>query len=64
MNNQTSQNDQAANDNRSNQCNTNHETYQGHSSAYSGTGTTADLNNHSNQMNPNNPTHASSRGAK
>ena len=29
---------------------------------YAGSGTKSDLGNHSNQMNPNNPTYASSRG--
>eukprot|EP01132_Coremiostelium_polycephalum_P003929 gene3929-4905_t len=41
-------------DNRSNQCNPNHKpSGPGRSSGYSGSGTKADLNNHSNQMNPN-----------
>ena len=42
--------DKASMDNRSNQMNQN---YQGHTSGYSGTGTKSDLNNHSNQLNPN-----------
>ncbi|KAK1130229.1 hypothetical protein K0M31_018368 [Melipona bicolor] len=42
--------------NRTNQCNPNHApTGPGHKAGYHGTGTKADLNNHSNQMNPNYP---------
>ena len=44
----------AANDNKSNQCNPNNAEYRGHQSGYTGTGDTADLNNHANQLNPNN----------
>lgn len=40
--------------NRTNQCNPLHElSGPGHQSGYTGSGTTADLNNHSNQMNRN-----------
>lgn len=46
--------DQAANDNKSNQCNSNNSEYAGHQSDYTGTGNAADLNNHANQLNPNN----------
>ena len=47
--------DQSAKDNRTNQCNPNHEeSGPGHTAGYQGTGTKADLNNHSNQLNPNN----------
>ena len=46
--------DQAANDNKANQCNANHDQYAGHQPGYSGTGDQADLNNHGNQLNPNN----------
>ena len=41
-------------DNRSNQCNPNHEEYSGHVRQYTGEGTQADLDNHANQKNPNN----------
>ncbi|KAK7791146.1 hypothetical protein R5R35_008578 [Gryllus longicercus] len=48
--------DKAAQGNRTNQCNPNHSrTGPGHNAGYHGTSTRADLNNHSNQMNPNNP---------
>ena len=44
----------AANDNKANQCNPNNADYSGHQPGYQGTGDAADLNNHGNQMNPNN----------
>lgn len=45
-----------AQDNRTNQCNPNHEkTGPGREAGYHGTGTKADLDNHGNQLNPNNP---------
>ncbi|GLH07860.1 Uncharacterized protein GBIM_13264 [Gryllus bimaculatus] len=48
--------DKATQDNRTNQCNPNHSpTGPGHKSGYQGTGTKADLDNHSKQLNPNNP---------
>ncbi|CAD1476533.1 unnamed protein product [Heterotrigona itama] len=47
--------DKKAASNRTNQCNPNHtSTGQGHKSGYYGTGTKADLDNHANQLNPNN----------
>jgi hypothetical protein len=46
--------DTAANDNKSNQCNSNNAEYSGHQSGYGGTGDKADLDNHSNQLNSNN----------
>lgn len=49
---------QASQDNRTNQCNPTHQpTGPGRSAAYGGAGTRADLNNHANQMNPNNPSY-------
>lgn len=49
--------------NRANQCNPNHTiSGPGRSSAYQGSGTPADLINHSNQMNPDNWRYWSSRG--
>lgn len=45
---------QSNDDNKSAQCNPDNE-HQGHVLCYAGTGTKADLDNHSNQMNPNNP---------
>ena len=48
--------DQNAERNRTNQCNPDHKpTGPGHKSGYQGTATKADLDNHSNQRNPNNP---------
>jgi hypothetical protein len=44
---------QAANDNKSNQCNSNNAEYSGHQPGYTGTGDQADLDNHSSQLNPN-----------
>jgi len=42
--------------NRTNQCNPNHkETGGGHAAGYQGKGTPADLANHANQLNQNNP---------
>jgi hypothetical protein len=52
--------DQAANDNKSNQCNSNNSEYTGHQSGYTGTGDKADLDNHSNQLNPNSSNYQSS----
>lgn len=47
--------DKASQGNRTNQCNPSHTpTGPGHNAGYGGTGTKADLDNHSNQMNPNN----------
>jgi hypothetical protein len=45
---------QAANDNKANQCNPNNAEHSGYQSGYTGTGDNADLNNHANQLNPNN----------
>lgn len=53
--------DKAGNDNRANQCNPNNDNFQGHDSAYQGTGTQADLDNHANQGNPNNAASQSSK---
>jgi hypothetical protein len=53
--------DTAANDNRSNQCNSNNAEYSGHQSGYTGTGDQADLNNHSNQLNSNNSNYQGSK---
>ncbi|KAH9513021.1 hypothetical protein Btru_035608 [Bulinus truncatus] len=50
------QQNKASNDNKSSQCNPNNSCYQGHQTCYTGTGTTPDLNNHGNQLNPNNST--------
>ena len=47
--------DKANNDNKSAQCNPTSQEYKGHTPGYSGTGTKADLDNHGNQLNPNNP---------
>lgn len=42
--------------NRTNQCNPTHTpTGPGHQAGYKGTGTKADLDNHGQQLNPNNP---------
>ncbi|KAH3872166.1 hypothetical protein DPMN_035380 [Dreissena polymorpha] len=41
-------------DNKSDQCNPNNPSYQGHQTGYTGTGTKPDLDNHGNQKNPNN----------
>lgn len=50
-------------DNRANQCNPNHSsTGPGRFSGYGGARSMADLNNHSNQLNPNNWRFWSSRG--
>lgn len=47
--------DHKAQANRTNQCNPTHApTGPGHEAGYKGTGTKADLDNHSNQKNPNN----------
>ena len=54
---------QAANDNKANQCNSNHPQYAGHQPGYSGTGDQADLNNHANQQNPTNP-NSQAKGSK
>ncbi|XP_011701471.1 PREDICTED: uncharacterized protein LOC105458105 [Wasmannia auropunctata] len=46
----------AAEDNRTKQCNPTHTpTGPGHTTEYKGTGTKEDLDNHSKQLNPNNP---------
>lgn len=48
--------DKASQDNRAKQCNPTHTpTGPGHEAGYHGSGTKADLDNHSNQKNPNNP---------
>lgn len=48
--------DKASQDNRTKQCNPTHTpTGPGHQAGYHGLGTKADLDNHSNQKNPNNP---------
>lgn len=48
--------DPKAQANRTNQCNPNHTpSGPGHTAGYHGAGTKADLNNHSTQLNPNNP---------
>lgn len=48
--------DKATRDNRTNQSNPTHSpTGPGHQAGYTGTGTKSDLDNHSKQMNPNNP---------
>ncbi|GFG31563.1 hypothetical protein Cfor_01501 [Coptotermes formosanus] len=48
--------DKAAQDNRTNQCNPTHTpTGPGHQSGYGGSGTKADLDNHSRQKNPQDP---------
>lgn len=50
--------------NRTNQCNPNHEpTGRGHVAMFQGKGDRADLNNHGNQLNPNNAEFAGGRGA-
>lgn len=47
--------DKQGQDNRANQCNPNHTpTGPGHLTGYQGEGTPSDLNNHANQLNPNN----------
>lgn len=51
------------NANRTNQCNPSHSpTGPGHQAGYQGNGGRSDLNNHANQMNPNNSAYSSSRG--
>lgn len=48
--------------NRTNQCNASHKpSGPGHQAAYGGTGTRSDLNNHSNQGNPNNSNYQGAR---
>lgn len=48
--------DKQAQDNRTKQCNPTHTpTGPGHEAGYKGTGTKADLDNRSQQLNPNNP---------
>uniref|UniRef100_T1L0S7 Uncharacterized protein n=1 Tax=Tetranychus urticae TaxID=32264 RepID=T1L0S7_TETUR len=48
--------------NRTNQCNPTHmPSGKGHNAGYQGTGTKSDLDNHGNQMNPQNAAYASSR---
>ncbi|KYN01940.1 hypothetical protein ALC62_07243 [Cyphomyrmex costatus] len=48
--------DSKARDNRTNQCNPNHKpTGPGHKAGYQGSGTKADLDNHSQQLDPKNP---------
>ncbi|XP_015586798.1 uncharacterized protein LOC107263763 [Cephus cinctus] len=50
-------------DNRGKQCNPTHTpSGPGHAAGYHGSGTKADLDNHANQGNPNNPSYAASRG--
>ncbi|ODN01585.1 hypothetical protein Ocin01_05065 [Orchesella cincta] len=55
---------QAAQGNRTNQCNPNHQpTGAGRSSGYQGAGTRSDLNNRSNQMNPNSTKYGGGSGS-
>jgi len=57
--------DKQSQDNRADQMNPNHESSgPGHESGYHGSGTTADLDNHANQMNSNNDAHSSSKGGE
>lgn len=50
--------DSKAQANRTNQCNPNHSpTGPGHKAGYTGDGSKADLDNHSKQLNPNNPSY-------
>lgn len=50
--------DKEAQDNRRDQCNKDHKpTGPGHDAGYPGKGDKPDLDNHSNQLNPNNPEH-------
>lgn len=54
-----------ASQNRTNQCNPTHRpTGPGHQASYGGSGTRSDLNNRSNQMNPNNSAYSKARGGK
>ncbi|CAC5402417.1 unnamed protein product [Mytilus coruscus] len=52
----------SSNDNKSDQCNPTSTKYEGHQSGYTGTGTKPDLDNHSNQLNPNNQKKISGKG--
>lgn len=54
--------DKGGSGNRTNQCNPTHTpTGPGRNSGYGGAGTRSDLNNHSNQMNPNNSNYGGGR---
>lgn len=56
---------QTSGGNRTNQCNPTHTpSGPGHSAPYGGTGTKSDLNNHSNQGNPNNSQYGGGGGQK
>ncbi|KAF6206497.1 hypothetical protein GE061_017730 [Apolygus lucorum] len=52
--------DKQAQDNRTKQCNPTHTpTGPGHAAGYQGAGTKSDVDNHANQLNPNNPQYQS-----
>lgn len=54
--------DEKAQANRTKQCNPTHTpTGPGHTAGYPGAGTKSDLDNRSNQINPNNPEHPSNK---